>query len=182
MSKKWQVKDGWLQGCRHMHSPFFGERPQGVTIDLLVVHNISVPAGSFQNGNIDKLFLGCMDKKDPAYNKQTLEVSAHLLIDRLGVVTQYVCFDDRAWHAGVSEHDGRPDCNDFSIGIELEGSDDIRYTDIQYQVLNDLNQVLCEHYPLASIVGHSDIAPGRKTDPGPSFDWSQVQFNSEEQK
>jgi AmpD protein len=146
-------------------------------IDLLVIHNISLPAGQFGSGCIDQLFTNCLDcNAHPSFaDLRGVEVSSHLLIDRQGELTQYVPFDQRAWHAGESCFNGRSGCNDFSIGIELEGTDYCPYTEQQYQSLARVVRQLMQNYPAitaANIVGHSDIAPGRKTDPGPAFDWS----------
>ena len=144
---------------------------------MLVVHNISLPAGCFGNGNIEALFCNTLDcSRDPTFTQlEGLEVSAHFFIDRQGVLTQFVSCLDRAWHAGVSSWSGRSNCNDFSIGIELEGTDFTPYESVQYHVLSQLIVELRGLIPsLASgpIVGHSDIAPGRKTDPGKAFDWT----------
>ncbi|GIU53678.1 N-acetyl-anhydromuranmyl-L-alanine amidase [Shewanella sp. KT0246] len=142
----------------------------------MVIHNISLPAGCYGLPHIDGLFQGCIDETaDPSFSKLVgLEVSAHFLIRRDGEVVQYVSCDDRAWHAGVSNLKGRENCNDFTIGIELEGTDTDPYTNEQYQVLARLTLELFDEYPMLKqneIVGHCDIAPGRKTDPGQSFDW-----------
>ena len=157
-------------------SPNFSERPAGTQIDLLVIHNISLPPGQYGGSWIDDLFCNQLDPAAHPYFRDIadLRVSAHALIDRHGQLTQYVAFDKKAWHAGQSCFDGRQQCNDFSIGIELEGCDDEPFTDAQYQCLTALTRHLQEVYPaitLARIVGHSDIAPDRKTDPGPCFDW-----------
>ncbi|GIU50796.1 N-acetyl-anhydromuranmyl-L-alanine amidase [Shewanella sairae] len=143
---------------------------------MLVIHNISLPAGCFGLPYIEQLFLGKLDiEADNSFKElQGLEVSAHFLIRRDGELVQYVSCDDRAWHAGVSQYDNRQACNDFSIGIELEGTDDLPYSEAQYLRLVELTKSLMLSYPLitpARITGHSDIAPGRKTDPGSSFDW-----------
>jgi AmpD protein len=142
-----------------------------------VIHNISLPAGQFGAPFIDQLFQGCLDvAADPSFCElEGLQVSAHFLIRRDGELVQYVSCDDRAWHAGVSDYRGRSGCNDFAVGIELEGTDLVAYTDAQYAQLRQLTLALFEAYPMLSvdaIVGHCDIAPGRKTDPGESFDWS----------
>lgn len=170
------VAAGWLPGARVVPSPNCGGRPPGVTVDLLVIHNISLPPGQFGGGHIDDLFLNRLDASAHPYFAGicSLKVSAHLLIDRAGVVTQYVNFNRRAWHAGVSSFEGRSNCNDFSIGIELEGSDYEPFTDWQYGALVAVTRRLRGAYPAigpSRIVGHSDVAPGRKTDPGPCFDW-----------
>ncbi len=169
----------WFSGTRHCPSPNFNLRPENTPIDLLVIHNISLPAGQFAGSYIDDLFCNRLDMDaDPSFaDLEGLEVSSHLLIRRDGEVVQYVGFDKRAWHAGVSTFQRRENCNDFSIGIELEGTDTLAYTDKQYQQLIKLIQSLQYYYPAISnqrIVGHSDIAPGRKTDPGVAFDWSYV--------
>ncbi|MDG2393986.1 MAG: 1,6-anhydro-N-acetylmuramyl-L-alanine amidase AmpD [Thalassotalea sp.] len=145
-------------------------------ISLLVVHNISLPPGQFGSGHITDLFLGRLNPDEHEYFKAIYQfrVSAHCLIRRDGKVVQYVPFDKRAWHAGVSSFCDREKCNDFSIGIEMEGTDELPYTDAQYAQLQTITKVLLAHYPQMNtdrIVGHSDIAPGRKTDPGDSFDW-----------
>lgn len=172
-----QIYDGWLVTARHCPSPNFNARPNGVAIDLLVIHNISLPAGEFGTGCIEDLFLNCLDcTQHPSFaGLESLQVSAHCLIERNGQVVQFVPFDQRAWHAGVSQYQGRSDCNHFSIGIELEGTDHIPYGDAQYEALAELTRALIAAYPGITperIVGHSDIAPQRKTDPGPAFDWT----------
>jgi len=175
---------GWLQSksIAKKPSPYFNQRPNiagTVELSLIVIHNISLPAGEFGTPYIQDLFLGCLDcKVHPSFESlQGLEVSSHFVIDRLGQLSQYVSCYDRAWHAGLSSWQGRDNCNDFSIGIELEGSDDIAYSDAQYQVLAQLVASLQAHFNMdkSAIAGHSDIAPGRKTDPGPSFDWQRLQ-------
>jgi AmpD protein len=167
--------NGWVDEARQCLSKHFNQRPKN-EVSLLVIHNISLPAGKFGLPYIDQLFQGCLDTKADASftDLQGLMVSAHFLIRRDGELVQYVSCDDRAWHAGVSSFDGVSNCNDFAIGIELEGTDDIAYTDTQYRVLERLTLVLVKQYPMISpkrIVGHNDIALGRKTDPGVSFDW-----------
>lgn len=170
-----KIVNGWVDEARHCVSPHFNLRPNR-EVSLLVIHNISLPAGQFGLPYIDALFQGCLDcNVDPSFTELTgLEVSAHFLIRRDGELVQYVSCDDRAWHAGVSQFLGRTNCNDFAVGIELEGTDDIAFTDEQYSQLTVLTEVLLAAYPLIDkhrIVGHSDIAPGRKTDPGACFDW-----------
>lgn len=167
--------DGWVAQARCCQSPHFNARPLH-EVSLLVIHNISLPAGCFGQPYIDQLFQGCLDiEADTSFKDlQGLEVSAHFLIRRDGELVQYVSCDDRAWHAGVSEFEGRSNCNDFALGIELEGTDALAYSEEQYQRLIELTRSLMVHYPditLARITGHSDIAPGRKTDPGNGFDW-----------
>lgn len=157
-------------------SPNFNERPDSADIDLLVVHNISLPAGEFEDNFIRDLFLNQLDcDAHPTFcDLNDLEVSSHLLILRNGSIVQFVPFDKRAWHAGKSEFQGRESCNDYSIGIELVGADEIEYTEEQYHSLKNVTRLLLEEYPKMSsdrIVGHSDVAPGRKTDPGLAFNW-----------
>jgi AmpD protein len=143
-----------------------------------VIHNISLPPGKFGGPYIDQLFTGQLNSHEHAYFAEIagVEVSAHVLIRRDGEWVQYVAFDQRAWHAGKSCYLGRDDCNDYAIGIELEGCDDQPFSDSQYDALNVLLSVLAAHYPAlqGAVTGHSDIAPGRKTDPGPCFDWSRI--------
>lgn len=165
-----------LAQTRQIQSSNFDARPEHIDIDLIVIHCISLPPGDFGSDNIDKLFLNQLNPSDHPYFESIgdLRVSSHVLIDRKGRITQYVPFHLRAWHAGQSSFEGREACNDFSIGIELEGTEDIPYTNEQYIHLARLIQVLIKHYPKLSknrIVGHSAIAPERKTDPGHSFDW-----------
>ena len=172
-----EIIDGWLSEARQGPSPNCNERPANTDIELLVIHNISLPAGQFGTGHIEQLFSNCLDcSAHPSFaDLQGLEVSAHLLIDRRGAVTQFVPFERRAWHAGRSQYRGRDNCNDFSIGIELEGVDDQPYTERQYRALIAVGRALLTRYPaltLDRVVGHSDIAPERKTDPGPAFDWA----------
>lgn len=172
---QFSVNAGLLSPARQLASPNCNERPLD-EISLLVIHNISLPPGQFGGCHINELFTNCLDPAAHPYFRDIagLEVSAHLLIDREGAVTQFVPFDKRAWHAGRSCFGGRENCNDFSIGIELEGTDDMPFTALQYAVLGAVTTALLAAYPAltpARITGHSDIAPGRKTDPGPCFDW-----------
>ena len=174
------IEDGWLVDARHVPSPNCDERPADGIIDLIVVHGISLPPGRYGGPYIDQLFTNSLDRNADPYFAEIadLRVSAHVLIRRDGSVTQYVPFDRRAWHAGQSCFQGRDACNDFSIGIELEGCDDQPYEPLQYQALAGLLRLLIQYYPDVTsdrVCGHSDIAPGRKTDPGPSFDWLQLQ-------
>lgn len=167
---------GVLVGVRYIHSPFFNVRPLSSPINLLVIHCISLPQGQFANDNIEHLFTGKLDcQADPSFACLAgLEVSAHCVIHRDGIVEQYVPFEQRAWHAGVSSFQGVEGCNDYSIGIELEGTDSSEYTDLQYQTLISITKQIQQKYPLITdqrIVAHSEIAPGRKTDPGVGFDW-----------
>lgn len=170
-------KQGWLAPSADVAlrpSPNFNERPSDTAVSLLVVHNITLPPGQFGTPYITDLFLNQLDiAADPWFvNVEGLKVSAHFVIDRLGHITQFVSCDDRAWHAGASSFEGREQCNDFSIGIELEGTDDVPFEAVQYERLAALTQCLRGRYPITAATGHSDIAPGRKTDPGPCFDWS----------
>jgi AmpD protein len=157
----------------HQPSAHFDQRPQGTHIDLLVMHNISLPPGEFGSGYVQQLFAGTLDLNAHAWfkNLKGVRVSAHFLIERNGQLTQFVSCHDRAWHAGVSSFGGRPQCNDFSIGIELEGTDDTPYTEPQYAALTQLTEALRHTFPLKAVRGHCHIAPERKTDPGASFDW-----------
>lgn len=170
------IVSGWLPSAMHFASPNFNARPQGSAISLLVIHNISLPPGQFGGGYVQSFFQNQLDSDAHPYFAEiaAMQVSAHLLIERTGAVTQFVGFDDRAWHAGQSVFAGRENCNDFSIGIELEGTDDTPYTNAQYTELVRISQLLIKAYPLINadrICGHDYIAPGRKTDPGPAFDW-----------
>ena len=165
-----------MSGVRRVESPNYSERPKGRQIDMLVIHNISLPPGEFGGPWIDHLFTNQLDANAHAYfaGIAHLRVSAHVLIRRCGEVTQYVPFNRKAWHAGQSSFAGEENCNDFSVGIELEGCDDQSFTEEQYKKLTELTEFLRGCYPAISpdrIVGHSDIAPQRKTDPGPCFDW-----------
>ena len=161
-------------------SPHWNLRPQDTLISLLVIHCISLPTGQYGNSYIDDLFMGVLDTDaDESFaDLAGVRVSAHCVVFRNGNVRQYVPFQYRAWHAGVSEFEGRQNCNDFSIGIELEGTEHQPYTDAQYQSLVLLTRQLMQDFPAITtdrIVGHQQIAPGRKTDPGPSFDWNRYQ-------
>ena len=167
---------GLVAGVRQVLSPHLDARPTGVKPELLLVHGISLPPGEFGGPWIDRLFTGTLPADaHPSFRERAgLRVSAHVLIRRDGEIVQYVPFGERAWHAGESQYRGRPNCNDFSIGIELEGTDDTPYTDAQYTQLAALAAALLGVYGSLNeehIVGHSDVAPGRKTDPGASFDW-----------
>ncbi len=169
-----------LTGARFLESPNQSARPPGGIIDLLVIHNISLPPGQFGNQCVEEFFCNMLDAAAHPFFEEIrdLKVSAHLFIDRHGCVTQFVPFDRKAWHAGASCFEGRENCNEFSIGIELEGTDDEDFTHSQYEALIAVTRVLLEAYPELTtdrIVGHSDIAPGRKTDPGPCFDWNLYQ-------
>ncbi len=170
---------GWLQGVRRVPSPNFDARPADCRVELVVVHGISLPPGEFGGAHVDALFTNTLDPGAHAYFAEiaSLRVSAHLFIDRSGELTQYVPLHRRAWHAGESCFEDKQHCNDFSIGIELEGADHLPYEDIQYQELARVIRMLIHRWPditAERIVGHSDIAPGRKTDPGPTFDWTRL--------
>lgn len=165
---------GWVMRARHVLSPHHDARPRaGSPPSLVVIHAISLPAGQFGGRDIERLFTQGLDETVHASYAllRGLQVSAHFLILRTGALTQFVSTDRRAWHAGVSRWQGRDDCNDFSLGIELEGTDDQPFTEAQYVTLESLLAGLRQRYPIRSLTGHSDIAPGRKTDPGPHFDW-----------
>ncbi|MGH8138662.1 MAG: 1,6-anhydro-N-acetylmuramyl-L-alanine amidase AmpD [Steroidobacteraceae bacterium] len=167
---------GLLAGARQVLSPHFDARPAGAFPELIVVHGISLPPGEFGGPWIDRLFTGALPPDAHPYFRDIANsrVSAHAVIRRDGTIVQYVPFGQRAWHAGQSHYRGRPACNDFSVGIELEGTDDIPYADPQYEQLAELVEALLAAYPSLSaehVVGHNDISPGRKTDPGPAFDW-----------
>lgn len=167
---------GWFQGIRHCPSPNFNARPRG-EISLLVIHNISLPPGCFGTGKVQQFFRNCLPADEHPYfaSIAALRVSAHFFIERDGMITQFVSCLDRAWHAGQSCFEGRENCNDFSLGIELEGTDELSYSDAQYASLTTLTRLLQQTYPaldVRHICGHADIAPQRKTDPGPAFDWA----------
>lgn len=170
-----QIENHWLKEARSCPSPFFNERPAG-EISLLVIHNIALPPLTYGGPAIEQLFTGYLPLDAHPYfaTLEGVEVSAHLLIRRTGELIQFVAFDKRAWHAGVSSFEGRDECNDFALGIELEGSDSQPYTKIQYQQLAQVTKALMQTYPLLTrqrICGHDAIAPERKTDPGEAFDW-----------
>ena len=169
--------NGVLLAAQQRACTHYDERPEHTDITLLVIHNISLPAGQFGTPFVDDLFMGCIDcnAHTSFSDLKGLRVSAHCFIKRTGEVIQYVPFNKRAWHAGVSEYEGQTACNNYSIGIELEGTDTLAYTNEQYAALTELTEFIVKHYPditLGRIVGHNDIAPGRKTDPGQAFDWA----------
>lgn len=171
------IDSGWVEGAIHCPSPNCNSRPED-EISLLVIHNISLPPGEFGSGRVQQFFQSQLPSDAHPYfaSIAALRVSAHFLIERDGSLTQFVSCRERAWHAGVSSFAGRENCNDFSLGIELEGTDDLPYTSAQYATLQELTNQLLSAYPLLTrqrICGHSDIAPQRKTDPGPAFDWQQ---------
>ncbi|MEO7497863.1 MAG: 1,6-anhydro-N-acetylmuramyl-L-alanine amidase AmpD [Massilia sp.] len=170
----WTVDDkGWCRQARRYDSPNFDARPPGAAVELLVVHNISLPMGRFGGPHIADLFTNRVDfHADPSFaDLRGLRVSAHFLVRRDGRVLQFISCEARAWHAGVSRFAGRDQCNDFSVGIEMEGSDHVAFTDPQYRSLAALTLALRTRYGVATVAGHEHIAPGRKTDPGPYFDW-----------
>ena len=171
------MTDGWLEGVRRVISPHFDQRPENEDISLLVIHYISLPPEQFGGGYVDDFFQGKLDPSVHPYFAEIyqIRVSAHCLIERNGRITQYVSFNDRAWHAGLSSFEGREKCNDFSIGIELEGSNEQPFTAAQYRALAMLTKRIMVAYPniiRQRIVGHCDISPGRKIDPGQYFDWN----------
>ncbi|MEY4768801.1 MAG: hypothetical protein RL637_1440 [Pseudomonadota bacterium] len=173
------IQQHWLIECRRVLSPNYDLRPNEQDIGLIVIHGISLPPQQFGGSYIDQLFCNQLNPNDHPYfaTIYQLKVSAHLFINRQAEITQYVGFNHRAWHCGISNYQGRERCNDFSIGIELEGVDNLPYTEIQYQQLAKVILTLCRYYPklnTTNIVGHSDIAPGRKTDPGIAFDWQKL--------
>lgn len=170
---------GWLTGARHLPSPNFGPRPAAAhgQIDLIVLHSISLPPGEYGTGAVQQLFTNQLDwQAHPYYQSiEGLQVSAHFFIERDGTLWQFVGCDDRAWHAGASAYRGRSNCNDDSIGIELEGLEGLPFEPAQYAALAHLCSAIAAHYPIAHIAGHEHIAPGRKQDPGPGFDWAALQ-------
>lgn len=169
---------GWVEGVPHVCSPFFDERPPDSAVELLLIHNISLPPGVFGAGDVARLFTGTIDPAAHPYfaTLAGARVSAHFFIDRAGRATQFVSCAARAWHAGASSFEGRPRCNDFSIGIELEGTDFCPFADAQYATLARLTAALRITFPLRALRGHSDVARERKTDPGPFFDWARLRL------
>ena len=181
----WPVLDGWLQSdsttLRQLPSPNFNARPESAGIRLIVLHNISLPPAQFGGGYIEQFFQNKLDRYAHPYFQTIvgLKVSAHLLILRTGEIIQLVSFDDRAWHAGRSSYLGVEECNDYSIGIELEGTDDVPFTEAQYQALLQSIISIQQAYPATRqhLAGHSDIAPGRKTDPGIHLNWQRIRHS-----
>lgn len=175
--------DGWCDGAFRYDSPHYNARPDGAPVDVLVVHNISLPAGRFGSPHVSDLFTGRVDyNADPSFaDLRGVQVSAHFFVRRDGRLVQYVSCNDRAWHAGVSQFQGRANCNDFSIGVEMEGTDNVAFSSEQYEVLAQLALALQNRYPLRWITGHEHVAPGRKTDPGPCFDWTLLERLLKEQ-
>ncbi|MBS1198623.1 MAG: ampD [Proteobacteria bacterium] len=171
-SEVWS-RDGWLKGVRRINSDNFGMRPAATEVSLVVIHNISLPPGEFGGDGVEHFFTNRLDPAAHPYfaSIADLQVSAHFFLRRDGEIVQFVAADHRAWHAGTSVWRGRSDCNDFSIGIELEGADEIPYATVQYEQLNALLLAVCQRYPIRDVAGHCHIAPGRKSDPGQAFDW-----------
>lgn len=170
---------GMLLGAESIPSPNCDARPEGIEISLIVIHNISLPPGEFGGRGVFELFTNTLDANaHPFYASIAhLRVSSHFYIDRSGKVFQFVPTVKRAWHAGASQWQGREKCNDFSIGIELEGTDHVPFTENQYDSLKSVSLAILEKHPSCTLAGHSDIAPGRKTDPGPFFDWKRYLFS-----
>ena len=170
-------RDGWYQFAGQMRSPNFGPRPIGVRVDLIVIHAISLPPGQFGGDDVQHLFTNTLDWNAHPYFKsiEGMQVSAHFFIRRNGDLCQFVSCNERAWHAGASRYRGRDNCNDNSIGIELEGIDGGVFEDTQYETLASVCAALLQNYPIAHLAGHEHVAPGRKNDPGPGFDWHQFQ-------
>lgn len=178
-SMKINKKTGLIDGVEYIPSPNADARPEDTPPELVVLHNISLPPGKFGGHYIEQLFTNCLKPDEHPYFEEIhqLKVSAHALIHRNGQITQFVPFDKRAWHAGVSCYGDKQQCNDFSIGIELEGTDDIPYEAVQYRQLADMIKALRKCYTTIAddaVTGHCDIAPDRKTDPGPAFDWEHL--------
>lgn len=165
---------GWYRTAHHLASPNFGPRPDGVVVDLLVLHSISLPPGVYGGDEVQRLFTNRLDPNEHPWFEQLrgLEVSAHFFVRRDGALWQFVSCDQRAWHAGRSRHQGRDNCNDFSIGIELEGLEGETFEPVQYEVLGRLCADVAKQYPIASVAGHEHVAPGRKRDPGEGFEWT----------
>lgn len=174
------MNQGWVDDARRLPSPNYDARPIGTVTDLLVIHAISLPLGQFSTSDtcyVSDLFLNCLDTAaHPDFAQLAgARLSSHFFIARSGALLQFVSTDQRAWHAGVSQFMARERCNDFSIGVELEGSDFVPFEPAQYDTLARLTNLLVQHYPIHHILGHQDIAPSRKTDPGPFFDWALYQ-------
>ena len=168
---------GWYGRARALPSPNFGPRPAGTAIDLAIVHSISLPPGRYGGDEVQALFTNTLDWDAHPYFQQIrgIQVSAHFYLRRTGVLWQFVSVDDRAWHAGTSRFRGRDNCNDYAVGIELEGLEGERFTARQYTRLATLIRALAARYPITAITGHEQVAPGRKHDPGPGFDWHRLQ-------
>jgi N-acetyl-anhydromuramoyl-L-alanine amidase len=170
-------REGWYRFARRCDSPNFGPRPEGAAIDLVVVHSISLPPGVYGGDEVQRLFTNTLDWDAHPYFQaiRGITVSAHFFIRRDGALWQFVSCDQRAWHAGPSSWRGRANCNDDSVGIELEGLEGERFEPAQYEALAAVCAALAQHYPIAHVAGHEHIAPGRKKDPGPGFDWPRLQ-------
>lgn len=177
MPEVWNWEQGWCSLALRGHSPNFGPRPPQACIDLLVVHSISLPPGEYGGPQIEQLFANTLDfDAHPYFQKiRGLQVSAHFMVRRTGEILQFVSCDDRAWHAGQSCWRGRSQCNDDSIGVELEGLEGTPFAPAQYAALAQLARAIAAHYPIAHVAGHEHIAPGRKQAPGPCFDWRLLQ-------
>jgi N-acetyl-anhydromuramoyl-L-alanine amidase len=173
----WRWHKGWLSGITPLPSPNFGPRPIHADIDLIVIHSISLPPGRYGTGLVQAFFTNTLDSQaDPYFQSiADLQVSSHFFIERTGQVWQFVSCDDRAWHAGASSYRGRSNCNDDSIGVELEGLENGHFEPVQYESLGLLCRAIAMAYPIAHVAGHEHVAPGRKQDPGPHFDWGQLQ-------
>ncbi|WP_310625460.1 1,6-anhydro-N-acetylmuramyl-L-alanine amidase AmpD [Limnohabitans sp.] len=172
-------RDGWYRFAKHTHSPNFGPRPANTSIDLMVVHSISLPPGQYGGPEIEALFTNTLDWDAHPYFEQIrgAEVSAHFVIRRDGALIQFVSCDDRAWHAGRSSYQGRDNCNDFSVGIEIEGLEGQLFEDAQYETLSSLCAAIAQHYQVHHIAGHEHVSPVRKQDPGAGFDWLFLQHS-----
>ncbi|WP_336933545.1 1,6-anhydro-N-acetylmuramyl-L-alanine amidase AmpD [Acinetobacter bereziniae] len=185
-ASRFQVVNGQLIGARQVPSPNYNQRAENTEIQLIVIHNISLPPSQFGGGYIEQFFQNQLDWSIHPYFQtiQGMQVSTHLLILRTGEIIQFVNFNDRAWHAGRSSYLGKVECNDYSIGIELEGSDDLDFEEVQYQQLVDVVAALQLAYPKTDhhLAGHSDIAPGRKTDPGTHFEWQRFREDLTQKK
>lgn len=179
MSQHTLWQNGWYAFARHMASPNFGPRPQGVHLDLIVLHSISLPPGQYGGPHVEALFTNTLDWDAHPYFQQIrgLQVSSHFFVRRDGSLLQFVSVLDRAWHAGQSHYRGRDNCNDDSVGIELEGLEGDTFEDAQYETLSSLCSALAQDWPIAQVAGHEHIAPGRKQDPGPGFDWHRLHQN-----
>jgi AmpD protein len=172
-----QWDGGWYRFARRLDSPNVGARPEGANVDLVVVHSISLPPGEYGGDGVQRLFTNTLDWNGHPYFKsiEGLQVSSHFYVRRGGELWQFASCDDRAWHAGASQWRGRDNCNDFSIGIELEGLEGQTFEPPQYETLASLVAAIAQRYPIAHVVGHEHVAPGRKIDPGPGFDWALLQ-------
>jgi AmpD protein len=170
-------EDGWYRFARRLPSPNFGSRPPGVRPELILIHSISLPPGQYGTGQVQKLFTNQLDWEAHDYFQSIrgLKVSAHFFVERGGQLWQFVSCNDRAWHAGESSFRGKDNCNDYAIGIELEGLEGLVFEDFQYETLSSLSTALLEAYPACHVAGHEHVAPGRKKDPGAGFDWAQLQ-------